>query len=189
MVPLATEVECIQLRSRVTSLESKLVDLTQRFIVLGQTNDKEKAIVEANCAKASSRVDDLVLRLLEARSFIHSTLRLEYGLADEPSKPQLAFRRLQAKVTEREEALRVAIAEVGTLQALLDTERQCCISSPDMERELICLQHSYGRFREIARYLGFDAAGVLCTHSSDDLIFHTGFGVLCREVSDCLGHI
>ena len=35
LAPLATEVECIQLRSRVTSLESELADLTQRFTVLG----------------------------------------------------------------------------------------------------------------------------------------------------------
>ena len=33
--PLATEVECIQLRSRVISLESELANLTQRFTVLG----------------------------------------------------------------------------------------------------------------------------------------------------------
>lgn len=45
-------------------------------------------------AEASSKVDGLRLRLLEARSFIHSTLRLEYGSADEPSEPQLAFCRL-----------------------------------------------------------------------------------------------
>jgi len=43
--------------------------------------------VEANCAKESSRVDDLALRLFEAKSFIHSTLSLEYGWANEPSKP------------------------------------------------------------------------------------------------------
>jgi len=40
---------------------------------------------------------------------------LEYGLAVEPSEPQLAFRRLQDEVAEKEEALRVANAEVGTL--------------------------------------------------------------------------
>ena len=68
-----------------------------------------------NCAEVSSKADDLALRLLEARSFIHSTLSLEYGLAVEPSEPQLAFRRLQAEVAEKEEALRVATVEVGTL--------------------------------------------------------------------------
>ena len=44
-------------------------------------------MVEAGWAVASSKVDDLALRLLKARSFIHSTLSLEYGSTDEPSKP------------------------------------------------------------------------------------------------------
>ena len=81
------EEECVQLRSRVTSLESELADLTQRFTVLGQMSEEERAIVEASRIEASSRVDDLALRLLEAKSFIHSTLSLEYGSIDEPSKP------------------------------------------------------------------------------------------------------
>jgi len=34
LVPSATEVECIQLRSRVTSLENELANLTQRFTIL-----------------------------------------------------------------------------------------------------------------------------------------------------------
>ena len=68
-----------------------MVDLTQRFIVLGQTSDKERAIMEASRAKASSKADDLALRLLEASSFIHSTLSLEYGLVDEPSDPSWLF--------------------------------------------------------------------------------------------------
>ena len=50
--------------------------------------------MEASCAEASSRVDDLALRLLEASSFIHSTLSVEYGSANEPSEPWLAFRHL-----------------------------------------------------------------------------------------------
>ena len=75
------------MRSRVTSLESKLVDLTQRFTVLGQSRDEERAIVEASHAEASSKADDLALKLLEARFFIHSTLSLEYGPTDEPSEP------------------------------------------------------------------------------------------------------
>ena len=37
--------------------------------------------------EASNGADDLALRLLEARSFIHSTLSLDYGSADEPSEP------------------------------------------------------------------------------------------------------
>ena len=111
----ATEAECVQLRSQVASLESELADLTQRFTVLGQTKDEERAIVEAGQAEASSGADDLALRLLEARSFIHSTLSLEYGLADKPNKPQLAFCHLQAELPKKKKALRVAIAEVGTL--------------------------------------------------------------------------
>ena len=83
--------DCIQLRSRVASLKSELTNLTQRFTVLGQTSDEERAIVEASRAKVSSKADDLALRLLEVRSFIHSTLSLEYGPTDEPSEPQLAF--------------------------------------------------------------------------------------------------
>ena len=75
------------MRSRVTSLESKLVDLTKRFTVLGQSRDEERAIVEASHAEASNKADDLALKLLEARFFIHSTLSLEYGPADEPSEP------------------------------------------------------------------------------------------------------
>ena len=51
-------------------------------------------MIEASCAEASRRVDDLAMRLLQARSYIHSTLSLEYELANEPSEPQLAFCRL-----------------------------------------------------------------------------------------------
>ena len=54
----------------------------------------------------------------------------EYGLAVELSEPRLAFRRLQAEVAEKVEALRVANAEVGTLQALLGTKRQGYTSTP-----------------------------------------------------------
>ena len=43
--------------------------------------------MEANCAEESSRVDDLALRLLEVKSFIHSTLSMKYGPTDEPSEP------------------------------------------------------------------------------------------------------
>ena len=89
--PSAIEVECIQLKSRVTSLKIELADLTQRFIVLDQTRDKERATLKASHAKASSKANDLAMMLLQAKSYIHSTLSLEYGLADEPSEPQLAF--------------------------------------------------------------------------------------------------
>jgi len=89
--------------------------------------------VEVNHAKVSSKADDLALWLLETRSFILSTLSLEYGSTDKPSGPQLAFPYLQVELAKKEEALRVATTKVGTLQALLDTERQGCTSSPSME--------------------------------------------------------
>jgi len=101
----------------------------------------------------------------------------------------LAFLHLQVEVDEKEEALRVATAKVGTLQALLDTKRKGCTSSLSMERELVRLRNLYGQLREIARDLGFDAAGLLCTHSSNDPILLIGFGVLCRIVSDRLRHV
>ena len=43
--------------------------------------------MEASRAKASNKADDLALKLLEARSFIHSTMSLEYKLAHKPSEP------------------------------------------------------------------------------------------------------
>ena len=156
---------------------------------MGQRSDEERAIVEASRTKVSNKADDLALRLLEARSFIHPILSLEYGPTDEHSEPQLAFHHFQAKVVEKEEALRVATAEVGTLQALLVIKRQGSTSSPNMERDLVQLRHSYGRLREIARDLGFDVVGLLRTHSSDDPILHTGFGVLHRPMADHLGYV
>ena len=111
------------MRSWVTSLESGLTYLTQRFTILSQTRDEERATLEASHAEVSSRADDLAMRLLQTRSYIHSTLSLEYRSADERSKPQLVFHRILAEVAKKEEAFRVAIAKVSTLQVLLDTER------------------------------------------------------------------
>lgn len=51
----------------------------------------------------------------------------------------MAFRRLQTEVAKKEEALRISTAEVGTLQALLDTKRQSSTLSPTLERELVQL--------------------------------------------------
>ena len=85
----------------------------------------------------NSRADNLAMRLLQAKCYIHYTLCLEYRSANEPSEPQLAFPHLQVKVAEKEEHL--ATAEISTLQVLLGTERQGCTSSPSMERELVCL--------------------------------------------------
>ena len=115
---------------------------------------------------------------------------MEYGQeGDEPSKPQLAFHHLQTELAERDEALRVANAEEGTLQALLETERQRSTSYPMMERELVCLWHSHDKLKEIARDLGFNAAELLCTHAQDDLIPRTSFKRLCQAVSNRLGHV
>ena len=95
--------------------------------------------MEASHAESSSRADDLSLRLLETRSFIHSTLSLEYGLVDKPREPQSVFRCLQTEVAVKKEELRVATVEVGILQAILDTERQSSTSSPTLKRELVWL--------------------------------------------------
>ena len=86
---------------------------------MGQRSDEERAIVEASRAKVSSKVDDLALRLLEARSFIHPTLSLEYGPTDEHSEPQLAFHRFQAEVVEKEEALRVVLQRLAPCRLCL----------------------------------------------------------------------
>ena len=64
--------------------------------------------MEVSRAAASSRADDLAMRLVQATSYIQSTLSLKYRSADEPSEPQLAFHHLQAEVAEKEEALEVA---------------------------------------------------------------------------------
>ena len=42
LAPLNMEAECVQLRSRVTSLESELADITQRFTILSQTKDNKR---------------------------------------------------------------------------------------------------------------------------------------------------
>ena len=78
---------------------------------------------------------------------------------------------------------------MGTLQALLEIERQGFISDSMMERELVHLQHSHEKFQEIARDLGFNVARILCTHALDDPILYTGFMRLCQAVSDRLGHV
>ena len=83
----------------------------------------------------------------------------------------------------------MATAGVGTLQALLETKRQGFTFDSTMERELIHLRHSYDRLREIAKDLGFDAAGLLCTQAHDDPILRTGFGRLCQVVFNRLGHV
>ena len=101
----------------------------------------------------------------------------------------MAFHCLQAEVAKNEEALRVATVEISTLQVLLNIERHSCTSSPSVERELVHLQHSYSRLNEIARDLGFDAAGLLHTHSSNDPILLTEFGALFKAVLDRLGHV
>lgn len=97
--------------------------------------------MEASRAKASGKADDLVMRLVQATSYIHSALSLEYGLADELSEPQLAFRHLQTEVAENEEALRVANAEISILQVLLDIESERCTLTPSLKRELVHLRH------------------------------------------------
>ena len=115
---------------------------------------------------------------------------MDYGReGDEPSEPQLAFCCLQTELVEREEALRVTTAKVGTLQALLKTKRQSSISDSMMVRELVRLRHSHDRLREVARGLSFDTTVLLRTHAHDNPILRTGFGRLCQVVSDRLGYV
>ena len=75
------------------------------------------------------------------------------------------------------------------MQALLETERQGSTFDSTMERELVCLLHSYDKHREIAIDLGFDAARLIRTHAQDDPILCTSFGRLCQAVFDRLGHV
>ena len=62
-------------------------------------------------------------------------------------------------------------------------------SNSTMERDLVRLQHSHDKVREITRDLGFDAARLLRTNAQDDPILCTSFGRLCQVVSTCLGHV
>ena len=112
LAPQSTEAECAQLRSQVTGLEDKLTAFTRRFAALDHTWDEERAALEASRFTASSQADDLALDLLQAKSYIHSTLSMEYGReGNEPKKPQRAFRCLQIELAEKEKALRFATAE------------------------------------------------------------------------------
>ena len=84
--------------------------------IIDHTWDEERATLEANRVEASSRANGLALELLQMKAYIYSALSMEYGWkGDEPSETQLAFHHLQTKLAEREEALRVAATEVGTL--------------------------------------------------------------------------
>jgi len=104
------------LRSLVTGLENELAALTRRFAALNHTWDEERAALEADRVAASSQANDLALKPLQVKSYINSALDMEYRRkGDEPSEPQRAFRHLQTKLAEKEEALRVATVEVGTL--------------------------------------------------------------------------
>ena len=47
--------------------------LTRRFVALDHTWDEEKAALEAARAEACGRADGLVLKQVQARSYIHST--------------------------------------------------------------------------------------------------------------------
>ena len=161
-----------------------------RSATLDHTWDEQRAALKASRSEASSRADGLTPELVQARSYIHSTLSMEQGReGDEPSEIQRAFCHLHSKLAKSKEALRVATIEAGTLQALLKTKRQSSTSDPTMERELVRLQHSHDRLRELAKDMGFDATGLLRIYAQDDPILRTGFGRLCQAVSDRLSHI
>ena len=110
----------------------------------------------------------------------------------------MAFHRLQVEVAKKEETLRVASVEVGTLQALLDTERKSSTLSSALERELVWLRHAYIRLSEVARDLGFDATGLKELKDCPILgyfgflnFLNSGFKVLGRSLLgnvDTLGH-
>ena len=77
---------------------------------------EEKVALEASRVETSSRVDGLALELVQAKAYIYSTLSMEYGReGDVLNELQLAFCRLQTEPVKREEALKVTIAEMGTL--------------------------------------------------------------------------
>ena len=61
------------------NLCSKAVKKPQRLAIVDHTWDEERTILEAGRAEASSRADGLALELVWARSYIHSTLSMEYG--------------------------------------------------------------------------------------------------------------
>ena len=54
---------------------------------------------------------------------------------------------------------------------------------------MVRILHSHDRLREIARDLGFDAAGLLRTHAQANPILNIGFGRLCQAMSNHLGHV
>ena len=60
-------------------MEDELAGLTQRFTALDHTWDEERAALEVGRVAASSRADNLALELLQAKSYIYSTLSMEYG--------------------------------------------------------------------------------------------------------------
>ena len=69
-------------------MEDELATLTQRFATLDHTWDEERATLEAGRVAASSKADDLALELLQARSYIHSALSMEYRKeSNEPNEP------------------------------------------------------------------------------------------------------
>ena len=188
--PPGIEAKCVKLRSRVAGMEDELAYLTQRFATLDHTWNEERAALEAGRAKASSKANGLAPELAQAKAYIHSTLSIEYGReGDKHIDLQLAFYRLQTKLAEREEALRVATIKVGTLRALLEIERQGSTSDSTMERELVRLRHSHDRLKMIARDLGFDTTELLHTHAHDDPILPTSFGRLCQAMFDRLSHV
>lgn len=82
---------------------------------LDHTWDEEKATLEVSGVAASSRADDLASELLQAKSYIHPALEMEYGReGNELREPERDFRYFQTELVEKEESLRVATIEVGT---------------------------------------------------------------------------
>jgi len=59
----------------------------------------------------------------------------------------------------------MSTTKVGVMQALLDTERQSSTSSPSMERELVCLRHSYSRLIELLKIWTLMLLFMVCLHA------------------------
>lgn len=76
--PPSTEAEYVRLRSWVVGLKDELIALTWRFATLDHTWDNEKVVQEVGRAEASSKANGLALQLVQAISYIHSTLSIEY---------------------------------------------------------------------------------------------------------------
>nr|XP_023913041.1 guanine nucleotide exchange factor SPIKE 1-like [Quercus suber] len=152
------------------SVNLQVLEITEKFSMMaashsistdyGKLDFQKLVAVKPNQDALNINNLDLFQIIVEFFSFLLEASRVEAS-----SRADDSLELLQTELVKREEALRVATIEVDTLQALLKTERQSFTFDPTMERVLVRLWHSHDRLREIARDLGFDAAGLLRTHA------------------------